>query len=271
MCRVLQVSRDGYYKWLKRSESRRSRRDRELTVMIARIFWDRHGLVGRRVIHQALRSEGVYVSEERVRKLMRKAGLVPRQLRKFVRTTDSQHGYAVADNLLEQDFSADAPNRKWCGDITYVWTKQGWLYHAVVIDLYNREVVGWAMSKRIDAELISEAMLMALTSRRPPPKLIFHSDRGVQYASRTYRELLAAWGVRQSMSRKGNCYDNAVSESFFATLKKEVVYLNYFLTRQEARETIFQYIAAYYNTTRLHSSLGYLSPRQFELRHTSNN
>lgn len=226
---------------------------------------------GRRAIHQALRAEGVYVSVERVRKLMRRAGLIPRQLRKFVRTTDSQHRYVVAENLLEQDFRADAPNRKWCGDITYVWTKQGWLYHAVVIDLYNREVVGWAMSNRIDAELVCDAMLMALKSRRPPPKLIFHSDRGVQYASDSYRELLEAWDVRQSMSRKGNCYDNAVSESFFATLKKEVVYLNYFLTRTEARQVIFEYIATYYNTVRLHSRLGYLSPRQFESAENVNN
>ena len=203
---------------------------------------------------------------------MRQQGLKPaRQRKQRPRTTDSKHRLAVAENLLQQDFSADEPNQKWAGDITYIDTSEGWLYLAVVLDLFSRRVIGWSMSDRIDCQLAHSAMLMAVQQRQPIGVLIVHSDRGVQYAAGEYQQLLADWSLTPSMSRTGNCYDNAVSESFFATLKTELVYRQFYQTRQQARLSIFEYIVIFYNRQRLHSTLGYLSPVEFEQLYFSKN
>ena len=207
-----------------------------------------------------------------IKTLMRQQGLKPaRQRKQRPRTTDSKHRLAVAENLLQQDFSADEPNQKWAGDITYIDTSEGWLYLAVVLDLFSRRVIGWSMSDRIDCQLAHSAMLMAVQQRQPTGVLIVHSDRGVQYAAGEYQQLLADWSLTPSMSRTGNCYDNAVSESFFATLKTELVYRQFYQTRQQARLSIFEYIVIFYNRQRLHSTLGYLSPVEFEQLYFSKN
>jgi putative transposase len=187
-----------------------------------------------------------------------------RRKRRKVRTTDSNHAHPVAPNVLERDFSPVQPNRTWATDITYVWTGEGWLYLAVVLDLFSRMVVGWSMSEHIDTKLVLGALEMALEGRQPPQGLIHHSDRGSQYASAEYRQALASRGIQCSMSRKGNCWDNAVVESFFSSLKMELVYLTDFATRHQARSELFEYIEVFYNRKRRHSSLGYLSPRDYE-------
>jgi transposase InsO family protein len=215
-------------------------------------------------MHEALRELGVGCGKRRTGRLMRENGLVPRQRRKFRATTNSRHALPVAPNLLNRDFTATKPNTKWATDVTYVPTREGWLYLAVVVDIYSRYVVGWAMGGRITRELVMNAMKMAIQARNPGRGLLHHSDRGVQYASGDYQDMLAEHGVTCSMSRKGDCWDNAVAESFFHTLKVELVHHRDYLTRKEAMADIFEYLEVFYNRKRLHSALGYKSPSDYE-------
>lgn len=262
MCRALGVSRSGYYAWAERPESARSRSDRELTAEVAVIHQESHRRYGSPRVHQELRARGRHVSAKRVARLMRQEGLRARARRRFVRTTDSAHSHPVAPNTLARDFLPPEPNCTWAGDITYVWTGEGWLYLAVVLDLFSRRVVGWAMSDTIDRQLVLSALDMALLGR--PAPALHHSDRGSQYASEDYRRLLEERGIACSMSRKGNCWDNAVVESFFSSLKLELVYERSFATREEAKRALFEYIEVFYNRRRRHSALGYVSPAEYE-------
>jgi transposase InsO family protein len=264
MCRVFRVSRSGYYASSSRPESARAQEDRVIADEVQSIFEEHKGRHGAPRIHQELRNRGRRVSRKRVRKTMCMRQLRASAPRKRVRTTDSRHNEAIAPNLLSQRFVAYAPNHTWAGDITYIPTDEGWLYLAVFIDLFSRKVIGWSMSAHLDGELALAALKMALRTRRPGSALIVHSDRGVQYAAKDFRRLLRDWFSIPSMSAKGNCYDNAVSESFFATLKKELVHRVRYRTRDAARAAIFEYIESYYNRRRLHSSLAYLSPCDFE-------
>jgi putative transposase len=272
MSELFEVSPSGYYAWRKRPESTRRCEDRQLSREIAEIHQNVDQSYGARRIGKELQERGRRCSPKRVARLMRQQGVIAAGTRpQRVTTTDSNHSFGVAPNHLEQDFTATAPNQKWAGDITYIRTAEGWLYLAVVLDLFSRKVVGWAMSSRIDQQLTRAAMMMALRQRKPRDGLIMHTDRGVQYAASEYRRLLADWSVRPSMSRRGNCYDNAVSESFFARLKQEVVHRMSYRTRQEARRSIFRYIEVFYNRQRRHSRLGYLSPERFEQLYFTNN
>jgi len=213
-------------------------------------------------------ARGRCTSRKRVARLMQVQGLAAGRRKRFQRTTDSNHPFPIADNLLDRDFTAPAPNKVWVTDITYIWTAEGWLYLAAILDLYSRAVVGWAMSQQIDTKLCLTALDMAVRARRPAPGLVHHSDRGSQYASHNYRQALAAGAMICSMSRKGDCWDNAVAESFWATLKNEIPMDTVFSTRAEARRVIFEYIQGYYNSRRRHSSIGYLSPNQHEALYT---
>ena len=264
-CRVLEVSRGGYYAWRNRPASSRSRRRAQLTTRIQALHADHRGMYGSPRIFQALVAQGEKVSENTVAKVMRLEGLRARTKRKFVpRTTDSAHGRPIAPNVLDRQFQTSAPNRKWAGDITYIPTDEGWLYLAGVIDLCSRRIVGWSMADHMQTDLVADALSMAISRRRPGPGLLHHSDRGVQYASDDYQGLLKSHGIQASMSGKGDCWDNAVMESFWATLKTELVHHERYATRQEARKSIFEYIEVFYNRKRLHSSLGYVSPEAFE-------
>lgn len=262
LCQHLDVSRSGYYAWAKRPESQRDRSDRALSVEVAAVHQESRSRYGSPRVHAELRARGQRVSRKRVARLMRQQGLRARPGRRFVRTTDSAHSHPVAPNALDRKFEPPQPNGSWAGDITYVWTAEGWLYLAVLLDLFSRKVVGWAMSEKIDRELVLSALDMALLGR--PAPALHHSDRGSQYASEDYRRLLEQRGITCSMSRKGNCWDNAVVESFFSSLKQELVYLSTFKTRQEAQLALFEYIEVFYNRKRRHSSLGYLSPVEYE-------
>jgi len=266
MCRVLKVSRGGFYGWCKRRPSRRSRREAELLVKIRKVYQDSRGLYGYPRAHRALLIDGEAVSRNTVARLMRKAKIRARIRRRYVpRTTDSRHARPVADNRLRRDFAAPAPNRKWLADITYVPSGEGWLYLAAVLDTFSRKIVGWSMADHMETALVSDALKMALQHRRPVgAKLLHHSDRGSQYASDDYQQLLNRHGISVSMSGRGNCYDNAMMESFWATLKCELIHLQRYATRAQARQSIFEYIEVFYNRRRLHSSLGYVSPDSFE-------
>ena len=264
MCEVLGVSPSAYYEWEREQESAHERRDQELRGRIRALFAEFRGCYGVPRIHGELLKEGVRVSRKRVGRLMRESGLRAKGARKYKATTDSSHALPVAPNLLERRFDVDAPNTVWVSDITYLWTRQGWLYLAVILDLYSRRVVGWALRERMTADLVSDALDDAVRMRRPSPGLMFHSDRGSQYASKISRRRLFRYRMRQSMSRKGNCWDNAVAESFFATLKKELVRNRPFQTREAARSEVFEYIEVFYNRRRAHSLLGYATPTSFE-------
>lgn len=265
MCRLLGVSRSGLHDWRCRVPSRRSQEDAHLAQEL-RVRHARHrGQYGRPRLTADLRADGLAVNHKRVRRLMRREGLRGRTPRRFVRTTDSRHGLPVAPNVLGQKFVASAPNRVWLADITYVPTGEGWLYVAIVMDLFSRKFVGWAMGARIDGTLVLSALRLALGRRRPDSQLLHHSDRGVQYCAQAHRNLLAAAGIAVSMSRRANCYDNAPMESANGTLKVERVHDQRYATRQEAIDDLTEYFG-YYNTERRHSSLGYLSPAQFEQR-----
>ena len=266
LCRVLGVARSGYYAWKRRGESPRDEENRRLDADIQRIFGLHKGRYGAPRMALELEAEGWQVSRRRVAKRMRTLGLRAKAAKKFKATTQSKHNLPVAPNRLEQDFSAEAANQKWVADITYVWTEEGWLYLAVVLDLYSRAVVGWAMDARMTRDLAVSALTMAVWRRRPGRGLIAHSDRGSQYASGDYQAVLERHGFLCSMSKKGDCCDNAVMESFFHSLKVEQVNDCRYLTREEAKADIFEYIEAYYNPIRRHSTLNYLSPRKFENR-----
>jgi putative transposase len=264
LCANLGVSRSGYYKWRSSSPSRRTRDDERLGAEIRAIHRASRERYGSPRIHAELRAQGRSVARKRVARLMRRHALRAVGRRKFRRTTDSFHRHPVAPNLLEQDFRVDAPNRVWVGDITYVWTLEGWAYLAVLLDLHSRRVIGWALRKSMSRELAIAALRTALLTRSPPRGLIHHSDRGSQYASREYRRWLERHGVRQSMSGVGNCFDNAVAESFFATLKKELVHRVVFATRTEAYDAIAAYIDHFYNAQRRHSAIGFNTPIEHE-------
>ncbi len=264
MCHVLGVQRSGYYAWKGRPVSARELANLELMVKIREAFEISRNTYGSLRIRHYWLHKGCGFSRHRIGRLMKKASLVPLKAAKWhPQTTRQRLGARIAPNLLNQDFTALHPNQKWAGDITYIETTEGWLYLAVILDLYSRRVVGWAMRDRLDTRLVESAWRMAVVNRRPPAQLLYHSDRGSQYTSAAYWSLLHAAQCQVSMSRTGNCYDNAAMESFFATLKGECA-TKPFQTRSEARLSIFEYIEIWYNRQRLHSTLGYLSPVDFE-------
>ena len=263
---ALDVSRSGYYAWRARQERPDDGSLRALIEHIRRIHKKSRRTYGSPRICAELRAQGMVCNHKRVARLMRLEGLYGRRTRRKVGTTDSKHNYPIAPNLLNRQFHAEAPDTKWVADITYIPTREGWLYLAAVMDLYSRKIVGWSMNARITADLVEDALRMALYERQPDPGLLHHSDRGSQYASEQIRQILAANHMDVSMSRTGNCYDNAVMESFFSTLKCEWVHHQDYKTRSEASRDIFEYIAGFYNTVRRHSALSYLSPNQFEAK-----
>ena len=270
-CEVLRVSRSGFYSWRKRPPSVTATRRAALTQEVREVHRLRRENYGAVRVHRALLQRGTPCDRKTVAKVMRAAGIRSKTSRKFrVTTTDSNHPHPVAKNVLARDFTAEKANQKWVADITYIATLEGWLYLAAVLDLFTRKVVGWSMSERIDSRLAVDALEMAVSRQLPASSertgagLIAHSDRGVQYASEHYQRTLTTHGIECSMSRRGDCWDNAPAESFFATLKKELVHHEVYETRTEARASLFEYIEVFYNRERLHSSLGYVSPTDFE-------
>lgn len=264
MCHVLAVSESGYYAWRKRAPSQRQRDNERLTEQICQAYEQGRQVYGSPRIHAELRAQGIVCGKHRVERLMRQAGLRAIQKRRRVCTTDSQHSDPVAPNLLQRDFTAPAPNRKWLTDITAIWTAEGWLYLAVVLDVYSRPIVGWAMAAHREESLVEAALWMALGRRHPAEELLHHSDRGSQYTSLAYQAVLAQFQIQVSMSGKGDCYDNAMMESFFSSLKTECVNRQAYQSRAEAKGSIFEWIEVFYNRQRRHSSLAYQSPAAFE-------
>lgn len=266
MCELLAISRSSYYAWLTEdTPSVRTLEKIELMEKIKMIFIQNKCRYGSRRIRQVLLTMGYKISRRRVSKLMKSLNLCCKTKRKFKFTTDSKHNLPIAPNLLNRDFSPGKPNQIYAGDITYIPTQEGWLYLAVVIDLFSRKVIGWSMDKTMKVALVNNALSMALWKRKPGKGLIWHTDRGSQYASISHRNLLKAHGIKQSMSRKGDCWDNAVAESFFHTLKVELTHHEQFKTRQEAKQAIFEYVEVYYNRVRIHSANDYLSPMEYEM------
>jgi putative transposase len=266
LCELLEVSRSGFYAWVDRPTPPKTTADARLVVEIRAALVRGRGAYGSPRVHRELRAHGIRVSRKRVERLMRENGIVARQKRRFVHTTDSRHAHPIAPNMLDRHFDPKAANEVWAGDVTYIATGEGWLYLAVLLDLFSRRVVGWATSAVNDRELALEALRRALRSRRPAPGLVHHTDRGSPYASDEYRQALVDRGISASMSRTGDCYDNAVAESFFATLKAEHVDYEDFATRAVGTASIGDYVESFYNTARRHSHLGYVSPIEFELR-----
>ncbi len=266
MCRVLQVSVSGYYDWRTREPSRHEREDGELAKEIHRLFHAFRGVYGSPRIHAELRDRGIRCSRERTARLMREMELCARPKRHKPVGTRRQAGVVPAANVLNREFTAASPDSKWVSDTTFVWTSEGWLYVAVILDLFSRLVVGWAMGEHNDEQLVSRALDMALSRRNPPKEMLLHSDQGSPYTSHGYQGKLAERGIVVSMSRVGECYDNASMESFFSTLKGECVDRRRFSTRQEARQAIFEYLECFYNRVRRHSTLKYMSPVEFELQ-----
>ena len=264
MCGVLDVSVSGYRAWLRGgSPSDKRLTDVQLVAMLRSIYEETKGAYGSPRMLVELHERGFPASKERVERVMRENGIRARHKRRFKVTTDSRHDLPIAADLVARDFAPAAPNRVWTADITYVWTDEGWLYLAVVLDLFNREIVGWSIKSRMTAERVTDALTMAWFRRKPRPGLIHHSDRGSQYASEAMQDQLKAYGMRCSMSRKGNCWDNAPTESFFNSLKNERVYTTRYATRDEAIADLFDYIEVFYNRSRRHSTLGYRSPVKF--------
>ena len=265
-CDVLEVARSGYYAWRNRPPSAQARRRAELTDRIREIHARKdHDVYGAPRAHRELIAQGHACNRKTVARCMKQAGIQAKTVKKFrVTTTDSNHPHPVAENVVNRDFAPSAKNQTWTADITYIPTDEGWLYLAAVEDLFTRKIVGWSMSDRIDSRLVVDALQMAIQRELPGAGLVAHSDRGVQYASEHYQMLLRKHAVTCSMSRRGNCWDNAPMESFFATLKKELVHHERYETRQQARQSLFEYIETFYNRVRRHSSLGYQSPLQFE-------
>jgi putative transposase len=264
MCMLLAVSVSGYYAWRNRDPSERQLDDMVILAHIRAHFSASNGTYGSPRMHAELRDEGLDIGRHRVARLMRDNGLRANRKRRYKRTTDSDHGGAVAPNLLDQDFACDRPDQKWGVDISYVWTAEGWLYLAIVLDLFARRIVGWAVSDRLKRDLALAALKRAIALRNPPPGLIHHSDRGSQYCSDDYQRLLKVHGMVASMSDKGNCYDNAMVETVFKTVKSELVWRTSFQTRWQAEKSIGRYIDGFYNPCRRHSALGYRSPMIFE-------
>jgi len=266
MCRALAVSPAGYYAWRSRPESHRAVSARTLLSAIRVIHQESRETYGSPSIWDALLKQGHGVGEHRVARLMRQHGIRAKTVKKWRATTQSQHRFPVAANTLNRQFTVEYPNRVWAGDLTYIWTAEGWLYLAVLLDLYSRAVIGWAMGVRLTVDLAERALTMALANRTPTAGLLHHSDRGSQYAATSYQQLLATHGITTSMSRTGNCWDNACVESFFGTLKRELVYHRHYATREDATQDIFEYIEVFYNRKRRHSTLGYDSPAEYEAR-----
>jgi transposase InsO family protein len=266
MCRVLGVTKSGFYAWRKRPKPERVRRDAQLAATVAAVHQRSRRTYGSPRVHRELTARGIRVGRKRIERLMRENGIQGRRKRRSKRTTDSRHGGPIARNLLARKFRVSEPNRVWVTDVTAIATDEGWLYLAPMLDLHSRRVLAWAASERNDTALALEVLRTAIRARRPPPGLLHHSDRGSPYASDDYRAELRACRVRQSMSRKGDCWDNAVAESFFATLRAELVDHQRFPTREAAMRAIGEYIDNFYNVERRHSHLDYLSPIEFELR-----
>lgn len=267
MCNLMGVSLSGYYTWRQRSPSQREQANRELVAAIRQVHKNSMKTYGSPRVHAELKAQGYTCSLNRVARLMRLHNIQAVQRRRYKVTTQSEHPYPVAPNLLNREFDASHPNEKWAADITYIWTDEGWLYLAVVLDLFSRMVVGWAMDASLESDLVEQALRMAMTHRCLGDALLHHSDQGSQYASLSFQALLADSSILASMSATGNCYDNAPVESFFATLKCELVNRRRYRTRAEARLDIFWYIEAFYNRQRRHSSLDYLSPLAYERRY----
>lgn len=265
LCRVLEISKSSYYKWI--DNNRKSKKDEYSRIIdkICQLHSDSRETYGSPRIFQKLKQAGEKISKNTVAKLMSENNIHAKTKKKFKVTTDSKHDLDVSPNLLARNFSPDSANQAWCGDITYIHTSEGWLFLATVIDLYSRKIIGWSMNKRMKKSLVIDAMEMALRQRKVMSGLIFHSDRGSQYCSREFRKTLRLNSMRQSMSRKGNCWDNAVAESFFSTLKKDLVFHEEFETRNEAKRKIFEYIEVFYNRERIHSVLDFKSPIEYEL------
>lgn len=265
MCELLEVARSGYYAWKERQPSERAKENEVLAREIEDIHGESRKTYGSPRIREELRARGRKVSRKRVARIMRQKGIYGRRRRKFKKTTDSNHKHPVADNVLDRNFTVDKPDKVWVADITYVWTVEGWLYLAVIIDLFSRRVVGWSMADHMRTELVQDALRAALGHREPSEDgLLFHSDRGSQYAADDYREALSEAGIECSMSRKGECWDNAVAESFNSTIKTELVHRTIFLTRAIAKTTIAEWIEVFYNRQRRHSTIGYSTPVAFE-------
>jgi putative transposase len=269
MCKMLCVSPSGYYDWRDRPLSTRARENFLLASKIKAIFDEEHSRAGAKRIAKRLKINGVLAGRHRVARIMRLHGWRAKAAKKFKATTNSNHKLPVAPNLLQQDFSASIPNEKWVSDITYVWTEEGWIYLAVVMDLYSRMIVGWSMSERMTSKLVIDALQMAIWRRKRPRGVIIHSDRGSQYCSHDYQQLLSKNGFICSMSKRGDCYDNASMESWNHSFKVEAIHGEKFLTRADAKNHVFDYIDVYYNRKRLHSKLGYLSPAYFETQMTA--
>ena len=264
MCTTLTVSISGYRAWKRGGSSNRKRlTDAQLLVLIQTVHNELKGAYGSPRMLREVRARGFPASKERVERIMRENGIRARYKRRYKATTDSKHALPVAPNVLDRDFTPSAPNQTWTADLTYVWTAEGWLYLAIVLDLFNREIVGWSIKPRMTADIVTDALTMAWFRRKPGPGLIHHSDRGSQYASHAFQEKLTEYGMICSMSRKGNCWDNATSESFFNSLKNERVHGTRYETRDEAIADLFAYIEVFYNRSRRHSTLGYKSPTQF--------
>jgi putative transposase len=270
MCAVLEVSRSGFYDWLARPESRRSRKNRELTNKIRQLHRASRKIYGSPKIHKDLVEQGETCSENRVARLMNQAGIQSKLTRKFVITTDSRNTQQPAPDLLQRAFEIEMPNKAWVSDTTFIGTREGWLYLAVIMDLYSRQVIGWAMGHRNNTELVHDALMMALWRRGDVRNVIVHSDQGSTYAAYAYQQRLEENSLRCSMSRKGECLDNAVAESFFGTLKNELIYHEDYRTRAEARQSIFEYIEVFYNRQRRHAFLNYATPVEFEQKYMCN-
>jgi transposase InsO family protein len=265
MCRVLEVSPSGYYAWRHRPESLRARENRKLVYEIKAIHKQNRGVYGSPRIHAELKDRKKQVSKNRVARLMHENNIKAKQKRKYKATTNSNHNHPVNPNLLQRKFDAEAPNQKWLADITFIPTREGWLYLAAILDLYSKMIVGWSMSSRMTEKLVLNALQMAVGRRHPQPGLIHHSDQGCQYASNNYQQKLKSYGMIGSMSRKGNCWDNSPMESWFHSLKTELVMHRDYQTKTQAKADIFEYTEVFYNRSRRHSSLGYMNPEQYEV------
>lgn len=260
------MARSGYYSWSNKSANQKDLNEILVEERMKVIFKLSRQTYGFRRVQKALQQEGIICNHKRVCRLMRKLNLIPKVKRKFKATTNSKHSLAIEPNQLKREFCVERPNKAWVGDISYISTDEGWLYLAIVIDLYSRKVKGWCMSERMTANLTVAALEMALKSTKSPEGIMFHSDRGVQYASSAFKEVIKKHHMVQSMSRKADCWDNAVSESFFGTIKQEHIYHCKFKTRREAKQAIFEYIEVFYNRQRLHSTLNYQTPESLELK-----
>ena len=263
-CRVMKISRAGFYKWLNRKDGKSHIRRRELSERVMAIHKSSRGNYGSPKIHKQLKQDGINVNRKTVEKIMKTENIRAKRSKKFKATTNSKHNLPVAENLLNREFTTTKANQCWVGDITYVWTEEGWLYLATTIDIFSRLVVGWSMSSRMTADLVVNAFQMAIKKRGRNVSPMVHSDRGSQYASKLFKDEIKKYHCIQSMSRKGDCWDNAVAESFFSNLKLELVNHEKFKTRQEAMDKIFDYIEVFYNRKRIHSFLNFVSPEQFE-------